>query len=272
DALDLLGDARPALRVLRERAAQQLEDHVVLLGVALLPRRERGGHRPDRLVLDALVHEQGRVAAVVEDHVRALAAGPHEDLARALPVLGEGLALPREHGNTLGVLGRPGADRDRRGGLVLGLEDVAARPAHLGPERREVLDEHCGLHGHVQRSRDARALEGLRLAVLGAQRHEAGHLVLGEADLVAAGLGKRQVTDLVAARGVVEGRHSALRSGARHDALVLSRILAAWPVWAAVITHAVRAPIVTRTPVTEPRPGPRPSRVVWNDVAPVRST
>ena len=37
---------------------------------------------------------------------------------------------------------------------------------------------------------------GLRRAVLLAQRHEAGHLVLGELDLLAAELGEREVGDL----------------------------------------------------------------------------
>ena len=88
-----------------------------------------------------------------------------------------------------------GADGDGRGGVVLGREDVAARPADLGAERGQGLDEHRGLDGHVQRAGDAGAGQRLAVGVLGAQRHEAGHLVLGEADLLAAELGQRQVGD-----------------------------------------------------------------------------
>jgi hypothetical protein len=77
--------------------------------------------------------------------------------------------------------------------VVLGGEDVAADPAHVGAERDERLDEHGGLDGHVQRARDARAPQGLRVAELGAHRHEAGHLVLGQGHLGAAEIGQRKV-------------------------------------------------------------------------------
>ena len=40
-------------------------------------------------------------------------------------------------------------------------------------------------------------VEGLAVAELGAQAHEPGHLVLGEADLVAAGFCQAEVADLV---------------------------------------------------------------------------
>ena len=109
------------------------------------------------------------------------------------------------------VRGAVAAD-DRRGGrVVLGREDVAGDPAHVGAERGEGLDQHGGLHGHVQRAGDAGALERLLRAELLAQRHQAGHLVLGEADLVAAELGQREVGDLVVGRcrcGLGSGRWS----------------------------------------------------------------
>ena len=55
---------------------------------------------------------------------------------------------------------------DRRGGVILGREDVARRPADLGAERDERLDQHGGLDRHVQRAGDARALERLRVGEL----------------------------------------------------------------------------------------------------------
>ena len=51
------------------------------------------------------------------------------------------------------VHGAVGADRDGRGRVVLGREDVAAGPADLGADGDERLDEHGGLHGHVQAAR-----------------------------------------------------------------------------------------------------------------------
>ena len=88
------------------------------------------------------------------------------------------------------------ADGDRRGGVILGREDVARRPPHPGAQRDQGLDQDGGLDGHVQRAGDARAGKRLRVAVALAHRHETGHLVLGELDLLAAELGERQVGDL----------------------------------------------------------------------------
>ena len=48
---------------------------------------------------------------------------------------------------------------------------------------------------------------GLRLAELGAQRHQARHLGLGDGDFLAAPLGEADVLDLVIGEG---GRHSGL--------------------------------------------------------------
>ena len=52
----------------------------------------------------------------------------------------------------------------------------------------------------MQRAGDARALEGLRAAKLGATGHQTGHLGLGEVDLEAAKVGLRDVLDLVLLR------------------------------------------------------------------------
>ena len=119
-------------------------------------------------------------------------------------------------GDALRVLRRAvRADDDRGGGVVLGGEDVAADPAHVGAERDEGLDQDGGLHGHVQRAGDLLALQRLRRTELAAQRHQAGHLVLGEADLLAAEVGQREVGDLE----VVDGAGGV---GGQGDAHVLS--------------------------------------------------
>src|SRR4029453_10390295 len=102
---------------------------------------------------------------------------------------------------TIPAGGGAGADDDRGGGVVLRGEDVAADPADVGAERGQGLDEDGGLHGHVQGAGDAGTGEGLRVAVLGAQRHQAGHLVLGELDLLAAEAGEGEVCDLVVVGG-----------------------------------------------------------------------
>ena len=124
--------------------------------------------------------------------------GPGEHLLGGPPVLLEGLALPREHRHALGLFdGAVRADNDRGRGVVLGGEDVARRPPDLGTELDEGLDQHRGLNGHVQRTGDPGTLKRPHLGVLTAQRHQAGHLVLGQADLLAAELGQGQIGHLV---------------------------------------------------------------------------
>ena len=82
----------------------------------------------------------------------ARALGELEDAVGEVPVLREALALVGEDGDA------GGGDGGR--GVVLGREDVAARPAHLGAEGLQGLDQHGRLDGHVQGAGDARALAG----------------------------------------------------------------------------------------------------------------
>ena len=72
---------------------------------------------------------------------------------RVLPVLVHRLALVGED--------RRAAGGDGGGSVVLGREDVAGGPAHVGAERVQRLDEDGGLDRHVQRAGDAGALQRL---------------------------------------------------------------------------------------------------------------
>ena len=194
DAADRVLDLRPAAGVLLDLLAELSQERAELFGVV---RGVELGNRTGLLELEALEHHHRGVAAVVEDQVAGLAL-PVEDLAGAPPVLVERLALPGEHGHALRVVGRAvGTNDNRSRGGVIGREDVAARPADLGAELGQRLDQHGGLHGHVQRAGDAGALERLLAGVLATQRHQARHLVLGKTQQVPAGLGQVQVRDLV---------------------------------------------------------------------------
>jgi len=126
-------------RVLGELGADRGEQHALFLAAGV------GEHRGVALGLLAQVHQQRRVAAVVEDHVRAFAVAAlgaeFEDAVRVVPVVLQRLALVSEH--------RRAAGSQRRGGVVLRAEDVAARPAHLRAQRLQRLDEHGGLDRHV---------------------------------------------------------------------------------------------------------------------------
>jgi hypothetical protein len=85
--------------------------------------------------------------------------------------------------------------------VVLRGEDVARHPAHVGAQGGQGLDQHRRLDGHVQRAHDAGARQRLAVGELGAQGHEAGHLDLGQLDLLAAPAREGQVGDLEVALG-----------------------------------------------------------------------
>jgi hypothetical protein len=65
----------------------------------------------------------------------------------------------------------------------------------------ERLDQDRRLDGHVQRAGDPGARQRPCLRILLAGLHQAGHLVLGEGDLLAAELGESEVGDLVVLGG-----------------------------------------------------------------------
>ena len=83
-----------------------------------------------------------------------------------------------------------------RGGVILGREDVARRPAHLRAQGLQGFDQHGGLDGHVQRAGNARALERLALGEFLTDGHEAGHFRFGDFDFFAAPVGQLHVGDV----------------------------------------------------------------------------
>ena len=110
----------------------------------------------------------------------------------------EGLALPGEHRDALGIVDRAvRTDGHGGGGVVLGGEDVAAGPAHPRAERGQRLDQHGRLDRHVQRAGDAGPGQGLGRPELVPHRHQSGHLVLGQLDLLASERGQGEVGHLV---------------------------------------------------------------------------
>ena len=198
DAPDGRADPPPLPRVAVLDVAQQVEKHAPLLRVAFgVEGRDRAG----TLELVPLVDQERGVAAIVDDQVGAAAVGPEQRLVRAPPVLGERLALPREDRNAARSAGRaPGlgtTDRDRRRRVVLRREDVAGRPAHVGPELRKGLDQHRGLHGHVQAAHHPCACQRPFAGMPAAQDHQPGHLLLRQPDLVAPARGQGQIRNLV---------------------------------------------------------------------------
>ena len=103
----------------------------------------------------AFVDEQRHVAAVIDDEFRAFVAGERNRLERAVPIFFERLAFPGEN--------RDAGRGNRGGGMVLRRKNVAARPTHIRAEIHERLDQTRRLNRHVQRTRDAHALERFAL-------------------------------------------------------------------------------------------------------------
>ena len=197
DALDAVGDCGPLVSIGSDRGLKQRQEDLKLLGLTRRGVRNRTG----QLVLATLVDEHGGVATVVEDHVRSTV-GPRHGLLRAPPILLERLALPGVDRNTARLLWRAVRANSNGGScLILSRKNVAACPANLCTERDQRLDQNGGLDRHVQRARHARAGERLLGGILFAQRHQAGHFVLGNRDLFTTPLGERKVGDAVVAAG-----------------------------------------------------------------------
>ncbi len=149
------------------------------------------GHAVDALehLRILVVQDLGQVTAVVQHHVGIPRLAVLEDgLLDAPLVFFLGLALPGEH--------RDAGSGDGGSGLVLGGEDVAARPTHFRAERDQRLDQHGGLDGHVNAAEDLRALERLLGGVFLAQAHQRGHFGFGDDDFAAAPGSQGNIGDL----------------------------------------------------------------------------
>ena len=172
---------------LGQRAVEQPQHDLELFAVG------GGGVGDDAglLELDALVDEHGGVATVVEDHVGPLDLGPGQRLLGAPPVLLERLALPGEDRHPSGCSTVPSGPTTMAAAAWSCVEKMLQLAQRTSaPSAVKRLDEHGGLHGHVQRAGDARTRQRLAVGVLAADRHQAGHLVLGQPDLLAAELGQ----------------------------------------------------------------------------------
>ncbi len=108
-------------------------------------------------------HQTSGIATVIEDHVGGATIAPLQNAVGEGPVLIKAFALIGKNRNIGG--------RNRGGGVVLGGEDIAAGPAHLGPQGGEGFDQHRCLNRHVQGTGDPGALERLIGAIFTAQGH-----------------------------------------------------------------------------------------------------
>ena len=98
-----------------------------------------------------------------------------------IPVLLKGFTLNSKDGNS--------SSSHRSGGVVLGGENVAGGPAHIGTKLDQGFDQNSGLNRHVQRAGDPGPLQRLLLAVLCTQCHQTGHLGLSNIEFLASKIG-----------------------------------------------------------------------------------
>ena len=167
DTLDRLCNSVPTAGILLQAGAKHVLEGNKLIRIRLFCRR----HQASILEFHALNDSHGGVAAVVQNHVGIFIA-PVEDAVEAPPVLFQCLALPSENRNTLRILrSAVSPNDDCRSGLILSGEDVARGPADLCAQRRQGLDEHCGLNRHVNGAGNTGTGQWLLLCVLFAQRH-----------------------------------------------------------------------------------------------------
>ena len=193
DTLHFAGDVGPPLGGFLQRLGQQLQDHFVFFVLGRLGAR----NFPGGLEFDALVDEQRQVTAVVDDLVGTGTVTEVDRPLAAPPIFFEGFTLPGEDRHAGGrVLGALGTNRHRGGGVVLRAENIARTPADISPQSRQRLDQHRCLDRHVQRTDNLQTLQRLLSSILGANRHQPRHLLLGQHDLLAAPFGQRQVADL----------------------------------------------------------------------------
>ena len=124
------------------------------------------------------MHDLGEITAIIKNDVRGPTVWTFDGFFDALPELFVGFTFPGECWNACNCHGS--------GGVVLGREDIARRPAHGGTQRDQCLHQHGRLNGHVQTACDPRALQRLAFAKLIPQRHEAGHFSFGDGNFLAA--------------------------------------------------------------------------------------
>ncbi len=138
----------------------------------------------------AFVDEERDVAAVVDDELRAFAAGMNDGLPGAVPIFFERLALPGEDRQC-----RPRRWPRRRGPAWRRCCSDAQRTS--APRSTSVSMSTAVWMVMCSEPVMRTPLSGFSLRILAADGHEAGHFVLGDVDFLAAPVGEGDVADFV---------------------------------------------------------------------------
>src|ERR1700760_2911980 len=115
-----------------------------------------------------LMDDSGQIATIVEDHVERLTIGPEDCLLDTPVIFFERLPLPGKNGNPV--------RRQSRRSMVLGREDVAARPANRCSQLNQRFDQYRCLNCHMEAASNASASQWSGGSELRTQCHQSGHL------------------------------------------------------------------------------------------------
>ena len=161
----------------------------------------KAGTAPALLELQPLVHQQGGVAAVVDDQRRARRRRATPAPGRCTTSTRRGVSpfqaktgVPRGSAGVPPVSGRPTTTAAAAWSWVEKMLHDTQRTSAPSAASVSISTAVCTVMCSEPMMRAPAS--GCVARVLGAQRHQAGHLVLGQADLLAPELGQRQVGDL----------------------------------------------------------------------------
>jgi hypothetical protein len=138
------------------------------------------------------MQQTGKIATIVQYHVRAPAVRTLNSLLDTPPVFCFRLTFPGKNGDT--------GCCDSRRGLILGGEDIARGPTHFRTEGHQGLDQNGSLDGHVDTARNTRTFEGLLRLIFAANGHKCRHFGLGNAGFFASPVSKGDISDFVISR------------------------------------------------------------------------
>ncbi len=137
----------------------------------------------------SFVHQQRSIAPVVHNQIRPLAVGKPQRHIGTPPILLNRLAFPRKNRHSCGS--------NRCSGMILRRKNIAARPTHIGTQCHQRFNQHCRLYGHMQRTGNAGALQGLLCGIFSAQGHQSRHLLFGYFDFLSSEIGQRYIGNFI---------------------------------------------------------------------------
>merc|ERR1719511_603519 len=116
------------------------------------------------------MNKVGQITTIIKDHIQWLAIRENKGLLNAPQVLLISLPFPGIDRNS--GFGNSGSS------MILGRENIAARPSDLSSKLSQSLNEHSCLNSHVEASSNTRTLQRFLGSIDTTHHHETRHLIL----------------------------------------------------------------------------------------------